>query len=91
MLREPSIHITKSNFVDICNELEISVPINQFFQLAKRRAVNTRSITVSNKKLQRQVNKVTLADTGDAALFAVIIFVVNLILVLEKGILSISK
>lgn len=74
MLREPSIHITKSNFVDICNELEISVPINQFFQLAKRRAVNTRSITVSNKKLQRQVNKVTLADTGDAALFADILY-----------------
>ena len=74
MIREPSIHITKSHFADVCNELGIAVPINQFFQLAKRRAVNTRSITVSNKKLQRQVNKVTLADTGDASLFASILY-----------------
>ncbi len=73
-MREPSIHITKSNFAEICKELDISVPINQFFQLAKRRAVNTRSITVSNNKLQKQVTKVILADIGDASLFANILY-----------------
>lgn len=74
MIREPSIHITKSNFADICNELEISVPIDQFFQLAKRRAIISRSITVSNNKLQKQVNKVLLADQGSAALFADLLY-----------------
>lgn len=73
-MREPSIHITRSNFISICKELDLKIPIDRFFQLAKRRAVNARSITVSNKKLQRQVNKVTLADTGDAYLFSDLLY-----------------
>lgn len=73
--RDPSIHITKVIFDDILSELNITnFPATRFFQLAKRRAVNTRSITVSNKKLQKQVNKVTLADIGDANLIADIIY-----------------
>lgn len=72
--REPSIHITQSHFIEICNKLEIQVPVTRFFQLAKRRAVNTRAITVSNKKLQKKVTKVLLADTGAAALFADILY-----------------
>ena len=73
-MREPSIHITQANFKSICQELGLKVPIEDFFKLAKRRAINSRNIVVSNNKLQKQVNKVTLADVGDAALFADLLY-----------------
>jgi len=90
MNREPSIHITKSNFTDICNELEIKIPIDQFFQLAKRRAIISRSITVSNNKIQKQVSKVLLADHGNAALFADLLYAERIKLK-HKGVKKINE
>ena len=77
MNRDPSIHLTMSNFRDICKELEIEIPVSKFFRLATRKAINSRSILVSNDKLQKKVTKVLLADKGDAAMVAQIIYAIR--------------
>lgn len=73
-MREPSIHITKSQFEAICLELGYSIDVNKFFRKAATKAVNSRNILVTNNKVSNQVNKVLLATKGDANMVADIIY-----------------
>lgn len=72
--REPSIHITLSDFKEIAKELGIDDVANEFFRIARKRAINSRSILVSNNKINKQVNNVLLANQGDAQMVADIIY-----------------
>lgn len=72
--REPSIHITLSDFKEIANELGIDDVANEFFRIARKRAINSRTILVSNNKINKQVNNVLLANQGDAQMVADIIY-----------------
>jgi hypothetical protein len=75
MSREPSIHITKSQFEEILNTLEVdNFPVEAFFVIARKEAINTRAVLVTNKGITKKVNNILLASKGDAALVANIIY-----------------
>jgi len=74
-MRDPSVHITKSTFIDILKSLGVKdFPVNDFFIKARRLSVDARSILVSNKKDTSKANNITLASHGDANLVADIIY-----------------
>ncbi len=74
-MREPSIHITKSQFEEILNTLEVdNFPVEAFFVIARKEAINHRAVLVSNNKNTKRVNNILLAFKGDAALVADIIY-----------------
>lgn len=74
-MREPSIHITKSQFEEILNTLEIdNFPVEAFFVIARKEAINHRAVLVSNNKNTKRVNNILLASKGDAALVADILY-----------------
>ena len=90
-MREPSVHITKSQFIQILDELDIKAfPVDAFFSQAAKRALNTRAITVTNKKVTKQVSKVLLASKGDTQLTADIIYAVRIKLK-HRGIRKITE
>lgn len=88
--RDPSIHITKSQFQEICDDLGIELPIDAIFAYAQRKAINTRGILVSNNKINKQVNNVLLADKGDAQMVADIIYATRIKLK-HKGVRKINQ
>ena len=62
--REPSVHITKAQFLQVLDDLEIKAfPVDAFFRLASKRAINSRGILVKNKRTTKTVTKVLLAST----------------------------
>ena len=70
-MREPSIHITKSQFEEILNTLEVdNFPVEAFFVIARKEAINHRAVLVSNNKNTKKVSNILLASKGDAALVA---------------------
>lgn len=74
-MREPSIHITKSQFEGILNTLEVdNFPVEAFFVIARKEAINHRAVLVSNNKNTKRVNNILLASKGDAALVADILY-----------------
>lgn len=74
-MREPSIHITKSQFEEILNTLEVdNFPVEAFFVIARKEAINHRAVLVSNNKNTKRVNNILLASKGDAALVADILY-----------------
>lgn len=73
--RSPSIHITKSQFEEILNTLEVNnFPVEAFFVIARKMAINHRTVLVSNNKNTKRVNNILLASKGDAALVADILY-----------------
>lgn len=73
--RSPSIHITKSQFEEILNTLEVdNFPVEAFFVIARKEAINTRAVVVSNKGTTKKVTNILLASKGDAALVADILY-----------------
>lgn len=73
--RSPSIHITKSQFEEILNILEVdNFPVEAFFVIARKMAINHRTVLVSNNKNTKRVNNILLASKGDAALVADILY-----------------
>ena len=69
--RSPSIHITKPQFEEILNTLEVNnFPVEAFFVIARKMAINHRTVLVSNNKNTKRVNNILLASKGDAALVA---------------------
>ena len=74
-MREPSIHITKSQFEEILKTLEVdNFPVEAFFVIARKEAINHRAVLVSNNKNTKRVNNLLLASKGDAALVADILY-----------------
>ena len=58
-MREPSIHITKSQFEEILNTLEVdNFPVEAFFVIARKEAINHRAVLVSNNKNTKRVNNI---------------------------------
>lgn len=73
--RSPSIHITKLQFEEILNTLEVNnFPVEAFFVIARKMAINHRTVLVSNNKNTKRVNNILLASKGDAALVADILY-----------------
>lgn len=73
--RSPSIHITKPQFEEILNTLEVNnFPVEAFFVIARKMAINHRTVLVSNNKNTKRVNNLLLASKGDAALVADILY-----------------
>src|SRR5574343_124740 len=74
-MRDPSIHITKHQFEKILSQLEVyNFPIDAFFVIARKEAINTRVVVVTNNKTTKKVSNILLASKGDAALVADIIY-----------------
>lgn len=74
-MREPSIHITKSQFEEILNTLEVdNFPVEAFFVIARKEAINTRAVVVSNKGTTKKVTNILLASKGNASLVADILY-----------------
>lgn len=74
MNRDPSIHITYSQFKEICQKLGIKVSVDTFFAYARKKGILSRGVVISNKKQQKKVDTILLASTGDANLVADIIY-----------------
>lgn len=74
-MRDPSIHITKHQFEKILSQLEVyNFPIDAFFVIARKEAINTRVVVVTNNKTTKKVSNILLASKGDAALVADILY-----------------
>lgn len=77
--KDPSIHITKSQFLKILDGLGIEdFPTDNFFAQARQVSVNTRAILVSNKKDTKKVNNILLASKGDASMVADIVYSIRI-------------
>lgn len=87
--RDPSIHITKSRFQEICDELGIELPVDTIFAYAQRKAINTRNILIKTKEDTKKVNNILLANKGDAQLVADIIYATRIKLK-HKGVRKIN-
>lgn len=91
MKRDPSIHISLSRFYSILKELEVEdFPIGQFFSKARKNSLDSRSISVSNNKIAKQVNTIALASHGDAQLVAEIIYATRIKLK-QRGVRQITQ
>ena len=75
-MREPSIHITLSQFEEIIKSLGIrEIDVQAFLKKARPYSVVTRSILKgNNKKNQQKLNNIQKASMGDASLLADIIY-----------------
>lgn len=90
-MREPSIHITKSQFEEILNTLEVdNFPVEAFFVIARKEAINHRAVLVSNNKNTKRVNNILLASKGDAALVADILYATRIKLK-HRGVCKINE
>lgn len=75
MSRDPSIHVSYSQFLRLLDELGIEdFPTDTFFSKAQKVALNSRTLLVSNKKDTKKAKQILLASKGDAAMVADIIY-----------------
>lgn len=77
MKREPSIHITKSQFRELWNSMGDQVSeafLDKFFLKARQYALDHRSLISGNKVIQKQAVRRTSSSIGDANLLADIIY-----------------
>lgn len=79
-MRKPSIHIDIDTFASIVESLGKvdSSNIEEFFVLARKHSINHRSVTISNDKLKRDVQRVIQSSKGDTSLMADIIYSVRI-------------
>lgn len=89
-MRDPSIHITYTQFQEICQELDIELPIGTIFAYARKKGILSRGVVISNKKQQKKINNLLLASTGDANLVAEIIYATR-IKMRHKGVRKINQ
>lgn len=74
-MRDPSIHLTKSQFEEILDYLEIThFPTEAFFVMAKKKAVHARAVSISNKRDTKKITNTLLASTGDAQMVADLLY-----------------
>lgn len=91
MKRDPSIHITKGTFDDILKAMEIPYfPTDAFFLAARKNSVDSRAVIASNKKVTKQVDKITLASHGDAILAADLLYATRIKLK-QRGVRKITE
>lgn len=76
--REPSIHITRTNFFEIMDELGYTYKdVSRIFKKAKSYSISTRSFIISDDKLRKEVGKLVESKRHDAAIFAQLIYVIR--------------
>lgn len=79
MKRDPSIHITKSSFRELLNDMDIkSFPLDDFFIKARQVSIDARIVTVTSAKTNKKVNNIILASNGNANLAADILYSVQI-------------
>ena len=79
MKRDPSIHLLKSSFISILNDLDIhKFPIEEFFIKARACSIDSRNILTNTVKSNKRANNITLASNGDANLAADILYSVQI-------------
>lgn len=79
MKRDPSIHLLKSSFISILNDLEIhKFPVEEFFIKARACSIDSRNIFTNTVKSNKRANNITLASNGDANLAADILYSVQI-------------
>lgn len=75
MERDPSIHITRSQFGDILDYLDIhDFPTAAFFTIARKKSIDSRAVVINTKKDTKLVSNTLLANAGDTDLVADIIY-----------------
>lgn len=88
MIREPSIHITKSKLTGIIEKLvmpmlpeshifEIGDLVDEILYLAKEYSINTRTITISNDKMEKKAKALLSASRMDADTLAQLIYTIR--------------
>lgn len=77
-MREPSIHVTKSVFIQILDNLDIAVSredIDRIFRIARGSALSSRAVLKGNNKKNRQkLQRLASSSISDANLLADIIY-----------------
>lgn len=86
-MRDPSIHITESELANILSKIwEAPTSVEKGWEkemakkivrLAKGKALNSRSITLSSELVEKKINKQLRAKTGDTKLMAEIIYLMR--------------
>ena len=90
-MRDPSIHLTKSQFRDLLKELGVKrFPTDRLFLAAKQKAITSRIITVTNHKNIKKIKNITLATIGDANLAASVLYAIRIQLK-HRGVKKISE
>jgi len=79
MKREPSLHITKSVLIQIYRDLgygyyESVSMVDEIMMRAKAKSIHTRTITVSNDRLEKKANRQLSSSRADADLFAQLVY-----------------
>lgn len=79
-MKDPSIHINLSTFRSIIEDFgNINKDnLEKFFNIARKHSLDNRSVTITNNKLQKVVNKTLQASKGDASLMADLIYAVRI-------------
>lgn len=81
MRREPGIHITKKRLSYILLKMgykDNEEMVNQIFLRAKSYSINTRTIIVSNERLEKKASNILKSTRSDAATFARQLYLVRL-------------
>lgn len=72
-MREPSIHITKTDLIKImkkmCIEQDVDIMVDEIFIKAKSKSLTTRSMVVSNALAQKKFDKLIKATNDDTYQF----------------------
>jgi len=95
MVREPSLHITKSVLIEIYRDLgygfyESVSMVEEIMMRAKAKSIHTRTVTISDDKLEKKLNKLLKSSRADADLFARIIYTTRKHKLKHKGISQIK-
>lgn len=93
MTREPSLHITKSKLLEILTKMGESDPIylaNEIFKRAKVYSIHTRTVTLSNDKIEKKLNKLLKSPRANADLFAHLLYVTRKHKLKHRGISQIK-
>ncbi|MCM1438819.1 MAG: cysteine/serine-rich nuclear protein [Roseburia sp.] len=78
-MRDPSIHITKTQFRKLLQDFGIKrFPTDKFFLAAKQKAATARIVAVTNQRNIKKFNNIALAAPGDANLAASILYAVRI-------------
>ena len=79
MKREPSIHITLSTLRSVLKSLGLKDDkyANEIMKRSKSHSIGTRTVTITNDKLEKKINKVLQSSRKDADLFAQLIYAIR--------------
>lgn len=81
MKRDPSIHITKSVLLELVKSISITEGAKAFtdeiFRKARAHSIHTRTVVISNDKMEKKAKKLTQSSRYDADLLAKLIYAIR--------------